>query len=217
MHNHWTTNQFKYQSPYFTEQLISQNELCTTTEHGHLRDKAFMMKIASKRHQVADWIPPPQAGKQLIEAPYPFAETIQQHTISFSFASITTERANQRPCSFSSLYSSRHQYLRVEDNSGRMWRTTIPTSHNIKRILNLQSIKKPNLMHRLPKRTSMAPKSLPSLSDSSHPKVHSSPAPPRPSSRSGPSLAAASPLLAPHNHGHKGFKHNLVTFLYPFS
>ena len=121
------------------------------------------------------------------------------------------------PCSFSSLYSSRHQYLRVEDNSGRMWTTMIPTSHNIKRILNLQSIKKPNLMHRPPKRTSMAPKSLPSLSDSSHPKVHSSPAPPRPSSRSGPSLAAASPLLALHNHGHEGFKHNLVTFLYPFS
>ena len=71
-------------------------------------------------------------------------------------------------------------------------------------------------MHRPPKRTSMTPKSLPSLSDSSHPKVHSSPAPPRPSSRSG-SLAAASPLLAPHNHGHEGFKHNLVTFLYPFS
>jgi len=47
------------------------------------------------------------------------------------------------PCSFSSLYSSRHQYLRVEDNSGRMWTTTIPTSHNIKCILNLQSIKKP--------------------------------------------------------------------------
>jgi len=94
MHNHWTTNQFKYRSPYFTEQLISQNELCTTTEHGHLRDKAFMMKIASKHHQVADWIPPPQAGKQLIEAPYPFAETIQQHMISFSFASITTEQAN---------------------------------------------------------------------------------------------------------------------------
>ena len=97
MHNHWTTNQFKYRSPYFTEQLISQNELCTTTKHGHLKDKAFMIKIASKRHQVADWIPPPQAGKQLIEAPYPFAETIQQHTISFSFASITTEQANQRP------------------------------------------------------------------------------------------------------------------------
>ena len=32
----------------------TQNELCTITEHGHLKDKAFMMKIASKRHQVAD-------------------------------------------------------------------------------------------------------------------------------------------------------------------
>ena len=41
MHNHWTTNQFKYRSPCFTEQLINQNELCTTTEHGHLKDKSF--------------------------------------------------------------------------------------------------------------------------------------------------------------------------------
>ena len=45
------------------------------------------------------------------------------------------------PCSFSSLYSSRHQQQHVEDNDGRAWTMTIPTSHSIKCISNLQRIK----------------------------------------------------------------------------